>query len=306
MDIWVKEEAVSGSTGNATLLAKGTTADVYAWGEGRVLKLFTERTPWHANEVAATRATYKACLPVPQVMDGLIEVGQREGIVFERVDGPIMTEYLQDHPGQVEDCARQAAELQVRIHATAATELPPLIEILKWTIAQADPLEGATRRAVLDLLGGLPGGESLCHNDFHPSNIIVSGRGLVAIDWAIGTRCNPLADYARTWLVSRMWLDGLETGAPEQERLLWQRFWSIYLQRYGELRPFSSEALLLWQIVAAAASLTWDRSIASTAQRVSFVQAALGGAEHPWLSDGGHREQEPNHVVPDRQELDKR
>jgi len=211
---------VSGSTGNAMLLAKGTTADVYAWGEGRVLKLFTERTPWHANEVAATRAAHKARLPVPEVMDGLIEVGQREGIVFERVDGPIMTEYLQDHPDQVEDCARQAAELQARIHATEASELPPLIEILHWSIAQADPLEDATRRAVLDLLGGLPGGESLCHNDFHPSNIIVSGRGLVVIDWAIGTRGNPLADHARTWVVSRMWLDGLERGASEQERLL--------------------------------------------------------------------------------------
>jgi len=285
MDIWVKEEAVSGSTGNAMLLAKGTTADVYAWGEGRVLKLFTERTPWHANEVAATRAAHKARLPVPEVMDGLIEVGQREGIVFERVDGPIMTEYLQDHPDQVEDCARQAAELQARIHATEASELPPLIEILHWSIAQADPLEGVTRRAVLDLLDGLPGGESLCHNDFHPSNIILSGRGLVVIDWAIGTRGNPLADYARTWAVSRMWLDGLETGAPEQERLLWRRFWSIYLQRYGELRSSSAEALLPWQIVAAAASVTWDRSIASTEQRVSFVQAALCGAEHPWLSD---------------------
>jgi tRNA A-37 threonylcarbamoyl transferase component Bud32 len=287
MDMWVKEGTMSGSVENATLLAKGTTADIYAWGKGRVLKLFSERTPWHANEVAATRAAYKACLPVPQVIDGLIEVGQREGIVFERVDGPILTEYLRDHPDQVEDCARQAAELQVRIHSTTATKLPPLIEILKWTIGQAEPLEGATRRAVLDLLGGLPGGESLCHNDFHPHNIIVSRRGLVVIDWAIGTRGNPLADYARTWAVSRMWLDGLEMGAPEQERRVWRRFWSVYLRRYGELRSSSSEALLPWQIVVAAASLAWDRSVTSADQRVSFVQAALGGAEHPWLSDGG-------------------
>jgi hypothetical protein len=42
----------------------------------------------------------------------------------------------------------------------------------------------------------------------------------------------------------RMWLDGLEMGAPERERLVWQRFWRIYLERYGELRPSSSEALL--------------------------------------------------------------
>jgi len=276
---------MSGSAENATLLAKGATADVYAWGEGRVLKLFTERSPWHANEVSATRAAQEAGLPVPALIDGLIEVGQREGIVFERVDGPTMTEYLENHPGQAEDYARQAAELQVRIHSTEVTGLPPLLEILNWTVEQADPLEGATRHAVLDLLGGLPGGDSLCHNDFYPHNIIVSRHGLVVIDWAIGTCCNPLADYARTWLISRMWLDSLEMGAPEQVRLLWRRFWRTYLQRYGELRSSSSEALLPWQIVVATASLTWDRSTASTGQRVSFVQAALCGAEHPWLSD---------------------
>ena len=88
-----------------------------------------------------------------------------------------------------------------------------------------------------------------------------------------------------------MWLDGLEIGAPEPVRLLWRRFWSVYLRRYGELRSPSPEALLPWQIVVAAASLTWDRSFTSTDGRVSFVQAVLGGAEHPWLSDGGHREE---------------
>jgi len=276
---------MSGSAENATPLAKGATADVYAWGEGRVLKLFTERTPWHANEVAATRAAQEAGLPVPALIDGLIEIGQREGIVFQRVDGPTMTEYLQDHPDRVEDYARQAAELQARIHTTEAAELPPLTEILRLPIEQADPLEGATRCVVLDLLHRLPNGESLCHNDFHPHNIIVSRHGLVVIDWAVGTRGNPLADYARTWLISRMWLSGLEMGAPEPGRLLWQRFWRTYLRRYGELRSASSEALLPWQIVVAAASPNWDRSIALTDQRVSFVQAALGGAEHPWLSD---------------------
>jgi tRNA A-37 threonylcarbamoyl transferase component Bud32 len=269
---------------NATLLATGATADVYAWGDTRVLKLFKERTPWHANEVSATRAAHRAGLPVPAVIEGLIEVDQREGIVFERVDGPTMTEYLQDQPDYVEDCARQAAAIHAQIHSTEVTELPSLVELFHWSIPQADPLEDVTRQAVLDVLSGLPAGESLCHNDFYPNNIIVSGQGLVVIDWAIGTRCDPLADYARTWLISRMWRDSLEMSAPEQVQLIWRRFWDAYFSRYGELRSVGSEALLPWQIVVAAASLTWDRGVVSTERRVSFVQAALNGTEHPWLS----------------------
>lgn len=269
----------------ATLLAKASTADVYAWGVGHVLKLFHERTPWHANEVTATRVAHEARLPVPEVIDGLIEVGEREGIVFERVDGPTMTEYIEDHPNTVEYCAQQAAELHARIHSTEVTELPPLMEILSWSIQQADPLEEGTRKAVLDVLNGLPAGGVLCHNDFYPNNIIVSLQGPMVIDWAIGTRGSPLADLARTWLISKMWLGGLEEiKAPGHLQLMWQRFWETYFHRYGELRPYNSEDLIQWRIVAATASLVWGPPVASIDQRVSFVKTALGGTEHPWLS----------------------
>jgi tRNA A-37 threonylcarbamoyl transferase component Bud32 len=269
----------------APLIAKASTADVYVWGTGHVLKLFHERTPWHANEVAATRVAHEARLPIPEVIDGLIEVDEREGIVFERVDGPTMTEYIEDHPDKVEICAQQAAELHARIHSTQVTELAPLIDILSWSIQQAVPLEDRTRKAVLDVLNGLPAGGILCHNDFYPNNIMVSLQGLMVIDWALGTLGNPLADLARTWLLSKMWLGGLEEiKAPEHLQLMWQRYWEMYFRRYGELRPYHPEELMQWRIVAATASLVWDRSVASNDQRVSFVKAALAGTEHPWLS----------------------
>jgi len=269
----------------ATLLAKASTADVYALGVGRVLKLFHERTPWHASEVTATRLAHEARLPVPEVIDSLIEVGEREGIVFERVEGSTMTEHIKEHPNKVEYCAQQAAELHAQIHATEVTELPPLIEILSWSVQQADALEKRTREAVLDVLNRFPVGGVLCHNDFYPNNIIVSPHGPVVIDWALGSRGTSLADVARTWLISKMWLDRLEeTKAPEHLQLTWQRFWETYFRRYGELRPYSAKDLAQWRIVAATASLVWDRTVASTNRRVSFVKAALGGVEHPWLS----------------------
>jgi tRNA A-37 threonylcarbamoyl transferase component Bud32 len=269
----------------ASLLAKGTTADIYDWGPSHVLKLFLERSPGHANEVAASRIAHKASLPVPEVIDGLIEVSQREGIVLERVDGPTMTEYLRELPEKAERCARQAAELQARIHSTEVTDLPFLVEILTWSINQTNRLDENIRKAVLDVLNGLPARETLCHNDFYPNNIIMSPRGPVVIDWAIGASGNPLADHARTWLISRMWLGNLdEMEAPEHVQLMWQRFWDTFFQRYDELLPSSLEDFNDWQIVAATASLVWDRSVASAKQRVSFVKAALFGAEHPWLS----------------------
>jgi Ser/Thr protein kinase RdoA (MazF antagonist) len=269
----------------ATLLANASTADVYAWGVGRVLKLFYEHVPFHALEVAATRAAHEARLPVPEGIDGLNEVSEREGIIFERVDGPTMNVYIEDHPNQVENSAQQAAELHSWIHATQVAELPPILEILSFSIQQADSVDERTRHTVLDLLNRLPSGGSLCHNDFHPYNIIVSSGGPVVIDWALGTRGNPLADLARTWLISKMWLSGLEEQkAPGHLQRVWQRFWETYFRRYWELRPYNSEDLIPWQIVVATASIVWDQTVESINQRLSFVTAALDGGDHPWLN----------------------
>jgi tRNA A-37 threonylcarbamoyl transferase component Bud32 len=269
----------------ATLLAKASTADVYAWGDGQVLKLFHERTPWHANEVAATRFVHEVGLPVPEVIDGLIEVGEREGIVFERVDGPVMTEYIEKHTDKVEICAQQTAELHVQIHSTEATDLSPLVDVLAWSIQQAEPLDEKTRKAVLDVLNELPAEVVLIHNDFYPHNIIMSSQGPVVIDWAIGTRGSSLADLARTWLISKLWLDGLEEEkAPEQLQLVWERYWKTYFHHYSALHPFNMEDLIQWQIVAVTASLVWGPPIAPNDKRVPFVKAALRDERHPWLS----------------------
>lgn len=44
--------------GRASLVDKGFSADVYSWGEGRVLKLFHEATDQAQREFAATRVVH--------------------------------------------------------------------------------------------------------------------------------------------------------------------------------------------------------------------------------------------------------
>jgi len=273
---------------SAPLLARGTTADVYAWGVGHVLKLFRECTPFHANEVAATRVAHAAGLPVPDVIDGLIEVGGQQGIVFERIDGPTMVEYIDEHPAEAEICAQQAAELHAQIHSTQVLELIPLMQILTWSIQQAGPLDNRTRQAVLDVLHRLPTEEALCHSDFYPHNIIVSARGPIVIDWAIGARGSAIGDHARTWLISKLWLgDSEEKQACVHMKPVWRRFWTTYFRRYRQLHPFASEIFSHWQIVAATVTLAWERDRPPTDRQVSFIEAALNGKEHPWLSGTG-------------------
>ena len=73
------------SLDSAELITAGATSEIYTWGSGRVLKLFFSRPDYELvreNEIIATRAAFKAGLPVPEVIGNQIEVNGRMGIVF--------------------------------------------------------------------------------------------------------------------------------------------------------------------------------------------------------------------------------
>jgi hypothetical protein len=72
------------------LIGTGRTAEIFAWGDDRVLKLFMEWCPhsWIESEERLSRVVYESGLPAPEV-EGIIEVDGRKGIIFERVEGGI-------------------------------------------------------------------------------------------------------------------------------------------------------------------------------------------------------------------------
>ena len=67
------------------LLGRGGTAEVYAWGSDRVVKLFTRRYAYSADpEFHATRAAHAAGVRCPEPLER-IKLEGREAIVFERI-----------------------------------------------------------------------------------------------------------------------------------------------------------------------------------------------------------------------------
>lgn len=265
----------------APILAEGSTATIYEWTDDTVLKLFKQRSSWHTNEITSTKVAYESGLPVPRVCSGLLEIGQQEGIMFERVDGPTMADFLEDHPEDAEHCGTIAADLQSRMHSIEGGNLPLLKDILSWSIHQTNFLETKIKKLVEDILAQLPILKFLCHCDFYPRNLLMSPQGPMIIDWAIGTRGNPTADLARTWLISRLLLD--MTVGSDSKGKLWKRFWDTFFRRYKELNPNCFDQFLQWQIVIAAASLVWDEGLRSMDSRLSFINAALSESDHPWL-----------------------
>jgi len=240
-------------------IAEGATAEVFAWGEGYVLKLYRDGAPPHEAEQEARRARAASAsgLRTPAVIEVLTVEG-RQGVIYERVEGVTVLQMLLERPEQGAALAGELADLQVKMHGCSVSGLPSQRARLQQKIEEVNDLPAERKDKILRALDRLPDGDALCHGDFHPSNILLTQEGPVIIDWVDATQGHPLADVARTYMM-------LQTGRlpdvmPEDQRhqieLLRQQFYTAYLDRYRQLHPFSHSELDAWLPPIAAGRLS--------------------------------------------------
>lgn len=181
-------------------IARGSTADVYAGDEGRVLKLFHVGIPreYVEHEARIGRIVVAAGLSAPQVYD-IIERDGRWGIIYERMVGDELGKRIR--PWNARRYGRDMARLHVTLFAQRVPDLPSQRERLTKYVGVAPHLTDGERQRLLDRLNSLPDGDVLCHGDFHPSNIILTTHGLTIIDWNDAKQGHPAADIARTLLI---------------------------------------------------------------------------------------------------------
>ncbi|MBN1287750.1 MAG: phosphotransferase [Anaerolineae bacterium] len=241
------------------LIGRGRTADVFAWDDGRALKLFADWMPAGAvqREADLGRKVHETGLPVPAVY-GVVEVDGRRGIVYERVEGPTMIGMFGKRPWLGGKLARTLAELQAATHAQKVSGFPSRREYFARRTRATDALSADQKEHILQALHALPDDNALCHGDLHPENVLMTARGPVIIDWIDATQGHPLADVARTWMMLTMSQGTEET--PALVLLLIKLFRSLfcraYMQRYLTLRPEATRAgIEAWLLPVLAARL---------------------------------------------------
>jgi uncharacterized protein (TIGR02172 family) len=258
-------------------IGQGRTAEIFTWGNQQILKLLIPGFPLDPihKERQASRAVYEAGLPAPAVGE-LVELEDRLGIVYERIDGPTMLHVVLEKPWMLARMARQLAETQVTIHSHTCADLPSQRERFKREIEQAPRLSAQTKKQVLQALERLPDGNMICHGDFHPDNVLMAARGPVVIDWMNTGRGNPLADVARTALT--LGLGSLPPGTSLFRGWFIQSFRRIfrafYLRRYFQLWPFAQAQMRAWLLPVAAARL-FEGIPGEADQLVRLIEAAL-------------------------------
>ena len=150
------------------LIAKGRAADVFAYGEGKVLRRY--RTDHDcAYEADVMRHVRAHGYPAPEVI-----AASGRDLVMERVEGPTMLRDLGSRPWRIFRHAATLAGLQQALHAIPAPE---------WLHTKHD------------------GGTSIVHLDLHPDNVMISPNGPVVIDWSNAGLGDPDVEVADLWLV---------------------------------------------------------------------------------------------------------
>ncbi len=238
-------------------LARGRTADVYAWENGQVLKLFQD---WFAlediqYEQRIGRAVHKSGVQAPAVGE-IVRVEGRNGLVYERVEGKPMLELLSRQPWKLFAYARQIAQVHAQMHSCVFTaDVPPLDKKLAYKLNHADALPAPLKESLLAAVASMPDGERVCHGDFHPANVLVHGNEARVIDWIDSARGNPLADVARTTVIFEGAVACGQIPNPIQGAAL-TILHAAYLREYFRLRAGGWDEYRRWIPIVAGARLS--------------------------------------------------
>ena len=234
------------------LLGRGYYAEVFAYGEDKVVKLFDDGREVESaeREARVTSVARESGIPAPNVYD-VVTVDDRAGIVMERIDGETMIQWGTSLPWRVYTGAKLMARLHADMHSRSGVDIPPPQEEMLDRIQMAPGVEESVKRQAMERLVALPDGDSFYHGDFHPGNIIMARGNPVIIDWESGMSAHPASDVAKTVVL-------LESGVPLERGIrrvvieaARKYFLSVYLKEYFKLTGITWEDVSPWLLPAA-------------------------------------------------------
>ncbi|WP_054023872.1 aminoglycoside phosphotransferase family protein [Bacillus sp. FJAT-28004] len=180
------------------IIGEGNTATVYEWEEGTVLKLFAQGYPKNAveKELQNAKAINDMNFAKPKAYE-MISCEERMGIIYDRVEGESLLDWVLK-TGDLQGCAEHMSKLHKSILQNRVSNVPDYKQFLKYHILNAPTANVMEQEGVLEILYKLKDGDTLCHGDFHPGNILLSNGQTKVIDFMNVCHGDFLYDVART------------------------------------------------------------------------------------------------------------
>ncbi len=186
-------------------IGKGRTAEVFDYKSNKVLKLFypTSNGEDVEHEYFMTKNISDLTSMAPQVYD-VINVNNRAGIVYEKMNGEMLSDYLSRNFMNVRKIVHEFAQTQKIINNISSVNFPNHTDKLKQKIMISSLLCDSEKKTILKYLKTINNNE-ICHGDFHPENVFVDqNKNFRVIDWANMFVSNRCIDIARTYYLIKL------------------------------------------------------------------------------------------------------
>ncbi|OPJ63784.1 phosphotransferase [Clostridium oryzae] len=180
------------------LIGVGNTASVYEWGKDKVLKLFYADYPKEAIEIEFHNAMMIRNIDFakPKAYE-IIFYEERIGIIYDMVKGESLLDWVMK-TGNVQECSVYMAKLHKTIIHNKVSDVLNYKDFLKSHIPNTPSVSLEKREEISQMIERLPEGNTLCHGDFHPGNILISEEHTMVVDFMNVCHGYYLYDVART------------------------------------------------------------------------------------------------------------
>ena len=139
-------------------------------------------------------------LYIPKVLE-VTMIDGKWAIVSEFIEGKTLAQIMEEDPDNKKKYIDLLVDIQMDMHAKKSPLLNKLKDKMNRKISETG-FDATTRYDLHTRLEGMPKHNKVCHGDFNPSNIIITGDGTPYIlDWSHATQGNASADVARTYLL---------------------------------------------------------------------------------------------------------
>ncbi len=183
------------------LISTGTSSHVYRFND-QAVKVFNSNMSKVdvLLEALNTSRVELTGLDLPHVKE-VTMVDGKWAIIMDYIEGPTLATVMQQNPSDMEKYIDKMVDLQLTIQSKRSPLLNKLKDKLKAQISSLTEIDDVVKYDLLTRLDGMPKHNKVCHGDFEPRNIVVSGDKYYTLDWIHASQGNASADVARTYLL---------------------------------------------------------------------------------------------------------